>query len=101
MHQGTKSGGIIAPMFALLLKIPVASARSFLGNHSAMVLIDAGKLPASPMPNKLRIITCRVIVLPASAFNIPKTDHMISDKARPNFVPILSIIQPADTVTPA
>ena len=35
--------------------MPVASARSFLGNHSATVLMEAGKLPASPSPSRNRM----------------------------------------------
>src|SRR6059036_2197996 len=49
--HGTTSGVTSAPMFVPELKIPVASARSFLGNHSATVLIAAGKLPDSPIPS--------------------------------------------------
>src|SRR5215212_4425581 len=52
--QGTTRGVTSAPMFVPELNIPVASARSFLGNHSATVLIEAGKLPASPRPRKKR-----------------------------------------------
>ena len=37
-----------APMDAPELKIDVAKARSFLGKYSAVTLIAAGKLPASP-----------------------------------------------------
>ena len=48
--QGTVSGATIAPTLEPELKMPVASARSFFGNHSATVLIAAGKLPASPSP---------------------------------------------------
>ena len=43
--QGTMSGVTSAPMFVPELKMPVANARSFFGNHSAMALIAAGKLP--------------------------------------------------------
>src|SRR5882672_3626156 len=42
------------PTFVPELKMPVASARSFLGNHSATVLIEAGKAPASPRPRANR-----------------------------------------------
>ena len=45
MIQGTTSGVTSAPTFVPELKMPVASARSFLGNHSATVLMEAGKLP--------------------------------------------------------
>ena len=40
------------PMLAPLLNIPKARARSFFGNHSATVLLHAGKLAASPSPRK-------------------------------------------------
>ena len=43
---------MIAPIFDPLLKIPVANARSFLGNHSAVALIAAGKFPDSVIPKK-------------------------------------------------
>src|SRR3982751_3610274 len=52
--QKTTGGVTIAPMLVPELKIPVASARSFFGNHSATVLIAAGKLPASPRPKAIR-----------------------------------------------
>src|SRR6185369_3258984 len=51
---GTSSGVTRAPTLVPALKIPVASARSFFGNHSATVLIEAGKFPASPSPNANR-----------------------------------------------
>ena len=47
---GTMSGVTIAPTLAPALKIPVASARSRFGNHSATALRPAGKLPDSPSP---------------------------------------------------
>src|SRR5437868_13339226 len=46
--QGTVSGARTAPTLAPELKIPVASDLSFLGKYSAVALIAAGKLPASP-----------------------------------------------------
>jgi hypothetical protein len=51
---GTTMGAIMAPILVPELKIPVASALSFLGNHSAVVLIAAGKLPASGTPSAAR-----------------------------------------------
>src|SRR4051812_49346882 len=53
-RYGTTAGARIAPTLEPALKIPVAVARSFLGNHSAVVLIAAGKLPDSPMPSMNR-----------------------------------------------
>ena len=52
--QGTAMGAIIAPAEAPELKIPVASERSRGGNHSAVALMAAGKLPLSPKPRKNR-----------------------------------------------
>src|SRR5713226_4327135 len=52
--HGTTSGVMMAPAFVPALKIPVASARSFLGNHSATHLMLAGKTPASPNPKAKR-----------------------------------------------
>src|SRR5687767_13344249 len=48
--RGTSNGVARAPIFVPELKIPVARARSFFGNHSATVFMDAGKFPASPRP---------------------------------------------------
>src|SRR5215475_12455362 len=52
--HGTVIGVITAPMFVPALKTPVANARSPRGNHSATVLIAAGKLPDSPRPSSKR-----------------------------------------------
>src|SRR4051812_31922133 len=60
--QGTTSGVMIAPTLLPALKIPVASARSRDGNHSATVLIDAGKLPDSPRPSPNRaMLNCTAL----------------------------------------
>src|SRR5687767_6096944 len=52
--KGTVSGAMIAPILVPELKMPVAKALSFFGNHSAVALIAAGKLPASVIPNAPR-----------------------------------------------
>ena len=44
----------MAPTLVPELKIPVASARSRFGNHSATLLMAAGKLPPSPSPSAKR-----------------------------------------------
>src|SRR6266496_678208 len=49
--HGTNSPGRITPTFVPALNIPVASARSFAGNHSATALMLAGNTPASPKPS--------------------------------------------------
>ena len=100
-HHGTKRAAIIAPKFEPLLKIAVARARSRLGNHSATVLIEAGKFPASPTANRLRMTICIVTSFPTNALAIPKKDQTINESANPNLVPILSMTQPAPIVIPA
>src|SRR4051812_46852204 len=40
--QGTTAGAATAPTFAPALAKPIASARSFFGNHSAIVFTAAG-----------------------------------------------------------
>src|SRR5689334_6555691 len=52
--QGTVRGARIAPTLEPELKIPVANERSFLGKYSAVALIAAGKLPASPNASTAR-----------------------------------------------
>src|SRR5205814_3647439 len=54
--RGTVSGATIAPILEPELNIPVASALSFLGNHSAVAFIAAGKFPDSVIPRKERAI---------------------------------------------
>ena len=46
--SGIDAGATSAPTDAPALKIEVAKARSFFGKYSAVTLIAAGKLPASP-----------------------------------------------------
>src|SRR5258705_11727304 len=52
--QGTTNGVMMAPALVPALKIPVARARSFFGNHSATHLMLSGKTPASPKPSAKR-----------------------------------------------
>src|SRR6476469_1787709 len=52
--NGTVIGVTTAPMLVPALNTPVANARSRRGNHSATVLIAAGKLPDSPSPSRKR-----------------------------------------------
>ena len=53
-QPGTSNGAATAPTLLPALKMPVASARSFLGNHSLTVLIAAGKFPPSANPSAKR-----------------------------------------------
>ena len=48
--QGTDNGAKMAPTLVPELNIPVANDLSFFGKYSAVALMAAGKLPASPNP---------------------------------------------------
>ena len=112
--QGTARGVTSAPTFVPELKMPVAKARSFFGNHSATVLMEAGKLPASPRPS-----TNRASAKPAAApVSRTKEGGLVEDRghreagdgpatcamaarlhrttatAKPIFVPMPSITRP-------
>ena len=50
--HGTTNDARMAPMLGPELNHPVAYARSFFGNHSAIALIAAGKLADSPSPRE-------------------------------------------------
>ncbi len=74
---------MMAPTFAPALNTPVAKALSLLGNHSAVVLIAAGKLPDSPRPSPNRA-TQKPIRLKAGrtrAWSIPKMLQMAIESA--------------------
>src|SRR4051812_17977084 len=92
--HGTTIGVMIAPMFDPALKIPVASARSRDGNHSATVLIDAGKLPDSPRPSAKRA-ALKPAVVRANAVDIAERLQIVTDAAKPFRVPMRSITRPA------
>ena len=64
--QGTTTGVSMAPKLVPALKIPVARARSFFGNHSATALMLAGKTAASPNPRVSREIAKLVRELPSA-----------------------------------
>src|SRR6218665_2673797 len=65
---GMINGADRAPTAAPALKILVAKALSFLGKYSAVVLIAAGKFPASPTANTKRAkMNSITLVLPTSA----------------------------------
>ena len=84
---------IITPRLVPELNKPVASARSFCGNHIATALIDAGKFAASATPSRKRTITKpRTVCTRPRATDID--DHMTSAAARLTFTPNRSIRRP-------
>ena len=86
----------MAPMFAPELKRPVARARSLLGNHSATVLMQAGKLAASPRPRK-NIAIPKVATETAPPGAMAATLHNTMAMAKPLRVPSRSVRRPALT----
>ena len=85
----------MAPILAPELKRPVAKARSLRGNHSATVLIAAGKLPASVTPRAARA-TENPNTLLAAACKTAAILHKPVAQAYPFLVPTLSINLPAN-----
>src|SRR5579863_448657 len=91
--KGTMIEEITAPILVPELKIPVAKALSFLGNHSATDLIAAGKLPDSPRPSPERAIV-KPSVLRARACAMANTLQIIIEIEYPTLVPTRSMSQP-------
>src|SRR5438128_5878836 len=78
--------------------IPCAMALSFAGNHSALLLVAPGQLPASLIPSMERKILKDMSDL-ATACNAMETLHAEMETTIPSLVPIASIILPV-TVCP-
>ena len=72
------SGGAITPPTAVpALMIPIAVARSFVGNHSATARVAAGKPPPSPIPSKnlLPVSMAKLVASAWLAFASDQNDH--------------------------
>ncbi len=93
---GTAMGAAIAPTLHPAFMMPAANARSFLGNHSAMVLTQAGKFPASPRPNRNRAMLNPVMVL-MKACDMQARLQKMTETEKPLRVPIQSRNRPALT----
>src|SRR5688572_16196560 len=89
----TVTNDTMTPMLVPELKMPVAKARSFCGNHMATALMEAGKLAASANPSTKRTMTnpSTVATRPCAAAAI---DQMISAQAKAFFTPTLSMMMP-------
>ncbi len=82
-------GARMAPTLVDASKIPVAKARSLFGNHSATVLMAAGKFPDSPIPSPKRAIM-KPIKLKAgrmAACNMPNILQVRMEMVYPSLVP--------------
>ena len=114
---GTVIGARMAPILAPELKMPVAKERSFFGKYSAVALMAAGKLPASPsastarpnmkpatetgtaaMPTAASILLNVLPIATEYACRIAPTDHTTIASTKALRVPILSITRPANSI---
>src|SRR5882762_299257 len=92
--NGTMSGVRIAPVLVPALKMPVARARSSLGNHSPTLLMAPGKLADSPRPSSARA-AAKANVVRASAWPIAARLHTTTAVAKPRRTPTRSSQRPA------
>src|SRR6267378_3734368 len=92
--SGTRSGVRIAPVLVPALKMPVARARSSLGNHSPTVLMAPGKLADSPRPRSARAAE-KAAVVRARAWPIAARRHTTTAVAKPRRTPTRSSQRPA------
>ncbi len=92
--HGTMSGVRIAPVFVPALKMPVARARSSLGNHSPTLLMAPGKFADSPRPSRARAAENAAVVR-ASAWPIAARLHTTTAVAKPRRTPTRSSQRPA------
>src|SRR4051812_32416268 len=83
----------MTPTLVPELNKPVASARSFCGNHMATALMDAGKLAASASPSTKRTIM-KPTTVPTSPCAAAASDHRISAPASAFLTPNLSTKNP-------
>src|SRR5688572_28378680 len=94
---GTVNGASTAPIFVPELKIRVAKARSFLGNHSATVFMAAGKFADAVTPNALRATIKPRVLLTSAWPTAAKLQKKVARKY-PIFVPTLSMTRPENTI---
>ncbi len=91
--QAMNGGESAPPTAAPVLKIPMPSARSRTGNHSAIAFAAPGQFPASPKPSTKRqdakLVTVRAVAWAAAA-----TDHTTIETAKPTRVPTASKSRP-------
>src|ERR1700692_2104275 len=87
--QGIASAAKAPPTLEPLSKIATATLRSWLGNHSATVLLAAGQLKPSPMPKRKRK-DAKLKTEPANPVRILTTDQKMTATAKPTRVPTAS-----------
>src|SRR5215475_6563954 len=86
-------GAITAPPAVPALMIPIAVARSLVGNHSATTRVAAGKPPPSPVPSRNRLIA-RARKLAANAWLADASDQNTMMTTNPRREPSTSTSLP-------
>src|SRR3984885_2088310 len=87
--QGMTRAARAPPTLEPLSKMATARLRSWLGNHSATVLLAAGQLKPSPTPSRKRNDANPKTVL-ANPVRIFVTDQKMTARAKPSRVPTAS-----------
>src|ERR1700753_1230806 len=87
--QGMTIAASAPPTLEPLSKIATATLRSWLGNHSATVLLAAGQLKPSPMPSRNRN-AAKPKTDPAKPVKILTKDQNTTARDRPRRVPTAS-----------
>src|SRR5687768_4362787 len=91
--QAMSGGDKAPPTAAPVLKMPMPSARSRAGNHSAMALAAPGQLPASPKPSTKRQ-KAKLVMLRAAAWAAAAIDQTTIEMVKPARVPTASYRRP-------
>src|SRR5271156_3805502 len=98
--QGMTSAAKAPPTLDPLSKMATATLRSWLGNHSATVLLAAGQLKPSPIPKRKRN-AAKPKTEVAKPVKIFTTDHRTTASESPRRVPTASRnIPPSSHVMP-
>src|ERR1700761_5949034 len=89
MAHTTNGGANSAPIDEPMLNQPIATERSFAGNHSVVAFTPAGIPAASAAPSAPRdsAIVCQLV---PSAVAAHATDHARANTAKPILVPTAS-----------
>src|SRR3954452_4344647 len=91
-----RKGAIAPPIDEPLSNNAVASARSFLGNHSETALVAAGQFADSPSPSRNR--NDRKLVRPCAAeVTIETIEYQRTVRVSPRLVPMRSKSRPKAT----
>ena len=92
-NPATSGNAITPPIEAPVLKIAIAMARSFCGNHSAITFAAPGQFPASPSPRKNEQ-AAKLAIPTRNACAIAAMHHTMIDTLNPMRAPKRSYSRP-------